>query len=76
MTKQEQAVTISTLLEERRGYQIRLLGAQEAGDDASTSAMVERIAEVDAELKRLGSSAEKASKRAQKRPARHQAATR
>ena len=76
MTKQEQAATISALLEERRGYQIRLLGAQEAGDAASASAMAGRVAGVDAELKRLGSSAEKASKRAEKRPAQRQAVTR
>ena len=76
MTKQEQAATISALLEERRGYQIRLLGAQEAGDDASAAAMVDRVAGVDAELKRLGASAEKPSSRAHKRPAQRQVAKR
>lgn len=54
MTKEEKEASIKALLEERRGYLTR-------GED-------ERVAAVDAELKRLGAGAETASKKATRRP--------
>lgn len=62
VTKEEQARTIAALLEERKGYVQR--------EDT------ERVAAVDAELKRLGAYAEKPSQRAQKRPAQQQSSAR
>lgn len=62
MTKEDQKATIAALLEERRGYMLR--------------EETDRVAQVDAQLKVLGHDAEKASKRAQRRPAQRQAAKR
>lgn len=62
MTKEDEKATIAALLEERRGYELR-------GED-------ERVAQVDAQLKHLGHDAEKASKRAARRPAQRQSSTR
>lgn len=56
MTKEDDKATIDALLEERRGYVNR-------GE-------TERVAMVDAELKKLGASAEKPVTRSQKRPGR------
>lgn len=53
MTKEDEKATISALLKERRGYVQR-------GDE-------ERVKQVDAELRRLGASAEPKAKRATKR---------
>lgn len=53
-TNEEKKAMIAALLEERRGYVNR-------GDD-------DRVAQVDAQLRRLGGSAEKPSQRAQRRP--------
>ena len=55
MTKEETQATISALLEERRGYVLR-------GDE-------QRLAQVDAQLRALGASAEKPATRASRRKA-------
>jgi hypothetical protein len=55
VTKEEREATIRALLAERRGYELR-------GES-------ERVAEVDAELRRLGHEAAKPQARAERRPA-------
>ena len=76
VTKEEQQATIAGLLEERKGYVVRVLDAEEHADAERAKAMNDRVAQVDAELKRLGASAEKPSKRASSRPAQRQASKR
>lgn len=62
MTKEDREATISALIEERRGYVLR-------GEE-------ERVALVDAELRRLGHEAKKPSARASRRPSQRRRATR
>lgn len=68
MTKEQEKSTIAALVEERRGYEVRAVGAEEAGDDEALAAAKDRVAQVDAELKKLGAAATKASTRSEKRP--------
>lgn len=62
MTSEQRAAQITALIEERRGYEI-------AGDTG-------RIADVDAELRRLGHEGTTPAARAEKRPRQRKAATR
>jgi len=55
MTEEERKAYIAGLLEERRGYEVK-------GD-------TDAIAQVDAELKRVGHKAKAPAKRSEKRPA-------
>lgn len=75
-TSEEKKATIQALLEERRGYEQRVQAAEAADDSEAAEGAKTRVKGVDAELKRLGASAEKPSERATTRPAQRQASER
>lgn len=76
MTKEEKQRTIASLLWEREGYQRNIVGATQDDDDEAVAKWEERVAQVDAELRRLGASAKKPAERASKRPGRRAAESR
>lgn len=76
MTKEERKATISALLEEKRGYDLRAVAAQEAGDEDAVALAKSRSAGVAAQLRALGAAAEKPASRAQRRPSQKEAAKR
>jgi hypothetical protein len=76
MTKEDRKATISALLEEKRGYQLRALAAEEAGDEDAVALAKMRSAGVDAQLRTLGANAEKPASRAQRRPSQKEASKR
>ena len=68
MTKEQQKATIQALLQERHGYELRVVGAEEDGNEEALAAATERIKQVDAELRKLGHEASKPASRASRRP--------
>lgn len=54
MTDQMVEGRVAALLEERRGYELRLQRATEAGDKDAAGRFQERLDAVDAEVKRYG----------------------
>lgn len=76
MTKEQDQSRIAALLHERRGYELRAVGAEEDGDEEALAAAKDRVKQVDAELKRLGHEAKKPSERASRRPSQRKASTR
>lgn len=70
VTNEQKDRTIAAYLEERRGYEGRLVGATEAGDEAEIERWQARVAEVDAELRRMGAGARTSQQTAEKRPSR------
>lgn len=68
MTKEQQKAMISALLQERRGYERRLVGAEEDANEEAAAAAKERIKQVDEQLKRYGHEAKTPAQRASKRP--------
>lgn len=69
MTNEQRDRTIAAYLEERRGYEVRLVGAKEADDEAAIEAWETRVAEVDAELRKIGAGARTSQQASEKRPA-------
>lgn len=79
MTKEDQKATISALLEEQRGYELRKqVGAEQAKEEDPVAAaagkalvadMDERLAAISSQLRALGHGASKRSDKAEKRPA-------
>ena len=77
MTKEDRRASIAALLEERRGYEMRLRAAKEVDSEdpvalgaaeAETKNMQGRIDDIEAQLKALGHGAKKPSDRSAKRP--------
>lgn len=69
VTNEEKKSMIAALLEERAGYEKRVLRAEEEEDEEKVKEAKERVAGVNASLRALGEKAEKPAERAQKRPA-------
>ena len=53
MTDEQVRQLTAGLTEEQRGYEIRLLAAEEAGDIVKVAALKDRIGQVDRQLKAL-----------------------
>jgi hypothetical protein len=68
MTKEEKNRVVSALLVERSAYEARSAAALDDKDDAAFAAAQDRLAQVDAELKKLGAQAKKPSEQASRRP--------
>lgn len=76
VTKEQEKSRLAALLHERHGYELRIIGAKDDGDEERLAVAEARLAAVDAELKKLGHEAEKPSTRAAKRPSGRSAETR
>lgn len=69
MTKEHKESTIASLLHERLGYERRALRAEREGNDEELAKANDRVAAVNAELKKLGVAAQKPARRAETRAA-------
>lgn len=76
VTKEQEKATIAALLHERSGYENRARKAEEDGNDEAKADAEDRVSQVNAELKKLGHTAQTGQQRAARRPANKDTETR